>query len=671
MLLTVNTAALGLVDPLAGYNPPTRSSRPLFIYGSDLTIAFDLLTAAGEPYPIAPGDQFVLAIDNNFIFSPPDGLMLFSDSFAVDIPAGRVTFQATTRTTKFLSLANGVSDPKPCYIQLSKIPAGETGAVHLLTDTVNFRGLVHDPNDGDPTTEPEPGSYTNAQINALFAAAIEHEFLEAAGEVPTAGEIETAHAIQATGDTHYRSRTTGVDNAAWSPWIMLLRGPAGPAVNLSDADPKPLGSAADSGTAPAGSRADHVHVLPALTAIVPGGTAGQVLTMTPSGPAWMDPTEAPLPEQPEAGKGALMVSISGAAGQWSINGGTTWLDSGATAQVNPGTVTITFSTVAGYDKPQSITLTVAAGTLAVLYAAYTAATGGTHRYDSYDIEGDVATLYAQDVDTDDYQYNADHGDAVPLPPGASAISCHPGRFAIFDGILKYKMPYTGTWVDTGLGGGFTSVAGSIWSDSGTADKYGFAVQNGVLYEIYVMTPSYAFTKYAFTGPGSWLTVNAHVMRQDASGNHGFLYGISTQGYILTAHSSVEGRASSGGFMTPYTDVQVAGANGQTHAGIKFSALILERSSGYLYHSAFLESLGNGWTSISGYASAIPVVSDFSYQYTRMYGIKDGNLYSLKNESYSSTTAWTATLIDDSGDWHLVQFISPDVAVAIRRVELSE
>ena len=307
---------------------------------------------------------------------------------------------------------------------------------------------------------------------------------------------------------------------------------------------------------------------------------------------------------------------------------------------------------------------------------------GEWRYDSYDIEGDVATLYAQDVDPDDYQYNADHGDAVPLPPGASAISCHPGRFAIFDGILKYKMPYTGTWVDTGLGGGFTSVAGSVWSGSPDADINAVAAQNGILYEVYVITPSYYFSKYPFSGPGTWLTVNAIVLRGDNFDDFTWVFGKSTQGNTLLASmSSSYGRESHGAILAPYTDVQVAGTLGViSGVGQLFFGLILERASGCLYRIPdspgilppdMLPGLGSGWTSLSGYASALPVVSDAMYQYTRMYGIKNGSLYSLKNESYISTTpSWTATLIDDSGDWYMVQFISPDVAVALRRVSVT-
>jgi len=80
-------------------------------------------------------------------------------------------------------------------------------------------------------------------------------------------------------------------------------------------------------------------------------------------------------------------------------------------------------------------------------------------------------------------------------------------------------------------------------------------------------------------------------------------------------------------------------------------------------------LGDGWTAVSGYTKRVPITGEGPYTYTRMYGIKAGNLYSLRRNG-SSPNFWTATLIDDSGDWYMVQFISPDVAVALRRVSVT-
>jgi len=101
-----------------------------------------------------------------------------------------------------------------------------------------------------------------------------------------------------------------------------------------------------------------------------------------------------------------------------------------------------------------------------------------------------------------------------------------------------------------------------------------------------------------------------------------------------------------------------------------SSLGVEKTIGRLFElkgsPEDLIYLGDGWTAVSGYAKRVPITGEGPYTYTRMYGIKAGNLYSLRRNG-SSPNFWTATLIDDSGDWYMVQFISPDVAVALRRV----
>lgn len=304
---------------------------------------------------------------------------------------------------------------------------------------------------------------------------------------------------------------------------------------------------------------------------------------------------------------------------------------------------------------------------------------GEWRYDSYDIEGDVATLYAQDVDLADYQYNADHGIAQVLPEGASAIDCT-GRWKIVSGELLYKMPVTNAWVNTGLGGGFTGIGGFYDIDGGHNTYAGIAVlacKGGQL--CYVLADqAYNFIQYNFTGANAtnWLTVNGLVAPDDSTNTQTHIYGTSLTGHAMTTFWDITGPGSySSGILTPYTNVQVAGTSvslpADTYLPLSVyavSGLILERDSGTLFTLVGNAlSFGTGWTSISGHARTIIITSDAPYQYTRMYGIKDGNLYSLRKSSWTSDTGWTATLIDDSGDWYMVQFISPDVAVAIRRV----
>ena len=304
---------------------------------------------------------------------------------------------------------------------------------------------------------------------------------------------------------------------------------------------------------------------------------------------------------------------------------------------------------------------------------------GAWRYDSYDIEGDVATLYAQNVDLADYQYNADHGAGTVLPEGASAITAG-GDWAIFTGKLYYKMPDTGAWVDTGLGSGFTSVAGLIWP-GGYRDPHSgvLACQGGQLCWVNVLRPSYDVFKIDAQGTLSreWLTVNAISATSTLypAVSPAPIYGTSVNGYALRGvyPYAGEGVFSTGSkILSPYTNVQVAGTSAQwnEHGGSPVQrcyGLILNRDTGTLYTLAGNSlSLGAGWTTLSGHALWSAIVSDAPNVYTRMYGLRDGNLYSLRKNG-STDTDWTATLIDDSGDWHMVQFIGPDEAVAIRRV----
>jgi hypothetical protein len=69
--------------------------------------------------------------------------------------------------------------------------------------------------------------------------------------------------------------------------------------------------------------------------------------------------------------GTLKVDITGvASGQWSINGGITWYDSGETITVTADSYTVTFKAVDGYTTPESISAVVEIGELAEKNAEY-------------------------------------------------------------------------------------------------------------------------------------------------------------------------------------------------------------------------------------------------------------------------------------------------------------
>ena len=71
--------------------------------------------------------------------------------------------------------------------------------------------------------------------------------------------------------------------------------------------------------------------------------------------------------------GTLKVDITGAAaGQWSINGGVTWYDSGETITITADSYTVSFKDAAGYTTPVSQSATVAIGELTEKTAEYEA-----------------------------------------------------------------------------------------------------------------------------------------------------------------------------------------------------------------------------------------------------------------------------------------------------------
>lgn len=305
---------------------------------------------------------------------------------------------------------------------------------------------------------------------------------------------------------------------------------------------------------------------------------------------------------------------------------------------------------------------------------------GAYRYDSYDIAGDVATLYAQAVDPADYQYNSDGFDAQVLPAGATAITGGNGMWKIEGGKLYFKMPIGDVWADTGWGTGFTGLAVFLKSNfiDGPSYHYCLAVQNGQLYWIWA-SPEAVYNRAPFTGATAWLTVSAAAFNDPSDGEEiAYIFGINTSGQLVLARiSAVELQPRSlyqqGVLLGGYANWLISGPTyntGSLEVEKIASALAVEKTSGILWELALspaaLEYLGTGWTAVTGYAMQTAITSAVPYDYSRMYGIKAGNLYSLRRDG-ASPTIWTATLIDDSGDWHQVQFISPDVAVALRRM----
>ncbi|MFA6930009.1 MAG: right-handed parallel beta-helix repeat-containing protein [Lentisphaeria bacterium] len=79
------------------------------------------------------------------------------------------------------------------------------------------------------------------------------------------------------------------------------------------------------------------------------------------------------PVEPTETQGTLMVTITGStSGQWSVDGGTTWHASGASALLDPGVYAITYKDVAGYITPANGSATVVASESTTASGTYVA-----------------------------------------------------------------------------------------------------------------------------------------------------------------------------------------------------------------------------------------------------------------------------------------------------------
>ncbi|MCP4110152.1 MAG: hypothetical protein GY749_32290, partial [Desulfobacteraceae bacterium] len=65
------------------------------------------------------------------------------------------------------------------------------------------------------------------------------------------------------------------------------------------------------------------------------------------------------------------ITPSDIGGQWSADSGTTWYDSGATATLDAGDYTVTFSTVSGYNSPSDQSVAITAGSSETVTGTYT------------------------------------------------------------------------------------------------------------------------------------------------------------------------------------------------------------------------------------------------------------------------------------------------------------
>ena len=296
-----------------------------------------------------------------------------------------------------------------------------------------------------------------------------------------------------------------------------------------------------------------------------------------------------------------------------------------------------------------------------------------YRYDAYDVQGDEATLYEEDIDLADYQYNTDSYDAVVLPAGYSAITGGDGKFLI--GAADTKLYYR----DTGGIGLPTNSPSGLTAIAYNGDSYGcLSINAGALYA-YVISNGSVIT-HLIDNTREWTAISCcpDYPKNAIGVADGKLMGIlsSYSDFSLYALSSATGWKIAGGVKGEDSLVVTAGT--------RISSLVID-SPGYLHQvSATVDGipalsdaldLGTNWLSISGYMKEISVPDGYQGNFplvtsaTRMYGIQAGLLFSLRHDLSGILGAPSKMQITEFSDWWKVVFVAPDEAVAIRRIAL--
>lgn len=296
-----------------------------------------------------------------------------------------------------------------------------------------------------------------------------------------------------------------------------------------------------------------------------------------------------------------------------------------------------------------------------------------YRYDAYDVQGDTATLYEEDIDLADYQYNADSYDAAVLPDGYSAITGGDGSFLV--GAVDSKLYYRdsgGIGLPTGSPSGVTRVA--YQND----DQRCLAIINGVLCSCYMSEGNLSVVTIDDTREWtevSFVTAPSGAAEQFSIGiADGKLVSVYTLGdppVLVLSHA--QNWKISGGVMSYMP--------GSYSSFMGISSLVID-GSGYLHHVFIYDhdqivtlgntlDMGDGWMELSGYMSRLNFNSSYGVYDTlvkRMYGIQDGRLYSLSSVQNILLPPYK-TQITEFSDWWKVVFVAPDEAVAIRRIAL--
>lgn len=293
-----------------------------------------------------------------------------------------------------------------------------------------------------------------------------------------------------------------------------------------------------------------------------------------------------------------------------------------------------------------------------------------YRYDAYDVQGDEATLYAEDIDLDDYQYNVDSYNAVVVPTGYKGVTGSAGSMSFFRLVID---AYDRLCIDDGETPIYPADGGSIEGVTQVAYRSYFIMQGSLC--VYT-NPGYT----VIDSSGTWSAVSFASLGYPAN----YTIGIRNGALVaynpssgVTVLNGNPGWSISGGVYSTYSAAALIGE--------RYSSLLIDSSSN-LYQAAVryfsdinydivLTNLNSsGWQSVSGYMYD-RYSSEFYSQNVekRMYGIKNGTLQSIRHTDLPSPLAAVslpASLqITEFSDWWKVVFVAPDEAVAIRRIAL--
>ena len=311
-----------------------------------------------------------------------------------------------------------------------------------------------------------------------------------------------------------------------------------------------------------------------------------------------------------------------------------------------------------------------------------------YRYDAYDVQGDTATLYEEDIDLADYRYNADSYDAAVLPQGYSAITGGDGKFLI--GAADTKLYYHdagGIGLPTGSPSGLTAIAyngdgyGCLSINAGAL--YAYAVSNGsVITHLIDNTREWTAISCCPDYPKNAIGVaDGKLMGIRSDYGDFFLYALSSAtGWKIAGGVRGEDFVSFSGSRISSAVINASGYLHQVWAEADYSPINGDPANGYSvvgvpFLGSALTTLGDGWVSVSGYMKEVaepgPYGDTFPYvtSASRMYGIQAGLLFSLRHALSVTLGAPSKTQITEFSDWWKVVFLAPDEAVAIRRIEL--